>query len=232
MAHRIGLSGAINFTPSRVGLTLHIPCVKGQHTVDVDVEPATHPDFVAKRMLAKGWTIGSRLCCPEHSRQKKKAAPAPRKTTPQPAKTEDTEPMSTANTAPITTSDEARLAKRYRPGHSDANIAKVTGIAEVTVAKIRDEFFGPSAPPEPAEFTRLRDSIADLKAEISTLSLAWAAKAEKLTDLITNFNNVANGTSTTFAPPCIMPRPTCAYPWPRALPIWMNATSQYRVSVC
>lgn len=205
MARRIGLSGAINFTPSRVGMTLHVPCIKGNHTVDVEVEPATHPDFVAKRMLGKGWTIGSKLACPEHSRRRKKAAPDA-------TKIKDTEAMPAVstkpNTAPITTSDEARLAKRlvvaeleehyddkakrYRPGHCDASIAKTTGIAEATVAKIRDEFFGPTAPPEPPELTAIRDEIADMRRELSSISLAWAEKSEKLNHLMTLFNRIAN----------------------------------------
>lgn len=118
-----------------------------------------------------------------------------------------TTPAKIETAAPMTTSDEARLAKRlvvaeledhyddkakrYRAGHCDASIARTTGIAEAVVAKIRDEFFGPTAPPEPPELTRLRESIADAKTELTSFSLAWAEKSEKLGILVASFNKIA-----------------------------------------
>ena len=72
MANRIGASGPITFTPGRIHQTLHVPCeMDGGHIVDVKVNPHQHPDAVAKKMLQKGWTFGSKLKCPEHSRKPK-----------------------------------------------------------------------------------------------------------------------------------------------------------------
>ncbi len=203
VARRVGLSGAIDFTTTRVGMTLHVPCKKGNHIVDFDVESGSHPDLVAKRMLASGWTFGSKLTCPEHSRRERVA----RIRTPKRELEPMTTPAKIETAAPMTTSDEARLAKRlvvaeledhyddkakrYRAGHCDASIARTTGIAEAVVAKIRDEFFGPTAPPEPPELTRLRESIADAKTELTSFSLAWAEKSEKLGILVASFNKIA-----------------------------------------
>lgn len=73
-ARRIGLSGQIDFTTTRCGMTLHVPCSHGDgHLVDFVVRPGLAPNGVAKAMLAKGWTVGSKIKCPEHSRKEKPA---------------------------------------------------------------------------------------------------------------------------------------------------------------
>ena len=84
MSRRIGVKGAISMSPFRGGMTLHIPCERGRHLVDFPVEPGMHPDLVAKRMLSKGWTFGTKLCCPDHSRREKPAK-AKEETMPKPA---------------------------------------------------------------------------------------------------------------------------------------------------
>lgn len=71
MARRIGVRGPVSMSPFRGGMTLHIPCEKGKHLVDFPIEPGLHPDHVAKRLLAKGWTFGTKLCCPDHARKEK-----------------------------------------------------------------------------------------------------------------------------------------------------------------
>jgi len=73
VALKIGVGGAVDFTPARVGQTLHIPCSHG-HTVDFRVNSRMPPEVVAKKMIQKGWTVGSKLTCPEHSRKPKKKA--------------------------------------------------------------------------------------------------------------------------------------------------------------
>lgn len=61
------------------------------------------------------------------------------------------------------------VALRYRPGHSDASIAKAIGCAEGLVATVRAENYGPAAPPEPPEVSRLRQDIAALAGSIKIL---------------------------------------------------------------
>lgn len=170
VARRMGLSGDIDFTPCRVGLTLHVPCSKGNHTVDVEVQSGLHPNGIAKRMLSQGWTFGSKLSCPEHSRRspaaKKEDKPA------MPAIAPTPEP----STRPQA-SDAAKKAQRlvfqaledyydetkksYRPGYSDGTLAKETGAAPDFVRKIREEFFGPLG--EPSELTELRTEVEALR---------------------------------------------------------------------
>ncbi len=74
-ARKIGLGGEVDFTTTRVGMTLHIPCCEG-HVVDFTVRPGLAPQGVVKSMLAKGWTVGSKLKCPEHGRKKKPQPPS------------------------------------------------------------------------------------------------------------------------------------------------------------
>lgn len=165
MARRIGQSGEIAFTPSRVGLTLHVPCVKGNHTVDVTVEPGLHPDFVAKRMLQKGWTFGSKLACPDCGKREKRTRKEP-------------PVMSTETTAAAPTQSAAakkahrlvmqaledaydEVAKAYRKGWSDERIAKETDAIVKYVAEIRESYFGPIG--IPSEVRALIDDLATLR---------------------------------------------------------------------
>lgn len=126
-AHRIGISGELDFTTTKVGMTLHVPCKHGGgHLVDVNIKPGTHPDYVAKLMLAQGWTVGRKLACPEHSRKEKiRPAPVPKpeperkpwveKTRAElfPAKTpeKETAPMN-ATVTPITKPEPTDAAKK------------------------------------------------------------------------------------------------------------------------
>lgn len=167
MAKRLGLTGAIEFTKTRVDQTLHVPCRRGDHIVDVRVNASMPPDVVAKRMLGAGWTIGTALICPEHTRKSKK-------------KQEETAMAANgtaiAASAPAR-SDEAKRAhrlvmqaledyydeanKRYRPSYTDARIAEETGAAEAHVKKTREEFFGPLG--EPAELVAVKAELAALE---------------------------------------------------------------------
>lgn len=188
-ARRIGLRGEIDFTVSRVGMTLHVPCARG-HSHDVLVEPGAHPDQVAKKMLSKGWTFGRHLLCPDHRRNErikpaKPKSPKQGETIAMPA--EANGHGSTAAPAAIKPepSDAARKAKRliyqaledyyddtkkaYRPGWSDVKIARELDVSPEFVRTIREESFGPiSAPPE----------LADLMAEAATIRADFAEYAK------------------------------------------------------
>lgn len=184
-ARRIGLSGAIEFTTSRVGLTLHVPCQRGKHTVDVGVSPGSSPEKVAKIMLTKGWTFGTKLACPDCGRASAKL------------KTKEIEVASQAKAAPeaatppaTAPSDAAKRAHRlvmmlleegydenkkvYKAGYSDASIAQETGAAEAHVRKTREDYFGPLG--EPAELAELRVELERLRLEAAQTYTAIEAK--------------------------------------------------------
>lgn len=187
-ARRIGLRGAIDFTPSRVGLTLHVPCARG-HSYDVVVAPGSHPDQVAKKMLGTGWTFGRHLLCPDHGR--KSEQPKKEKAAPMSAATASAPAVSAAQAVPSDAAKRAhRLvmmlledqydenAKSYRPGWTDAKVAQETGAAEAHVRETRERYFGPAdMPPE----------VADLLKQAAALhcdALAAAAELRASADAI------------------------------------------------
>lgn len=197
MARRIGLSGEIDYAVSRVGLTLHVPCAKGGHIVDVLVEPGLHPDFVAKRMLGKGWTFGSVLACPECSKRRARRANLP----------EETDVATAAKEGARSggeMSDAARKAHRfvmmmleegydenrrtYRDGWSDERIASETGASVTHVRDTRESFFGPVADPVPPEFHALR---ADLDALRADLGQSFADLRKRAEDMATRLTGIA-----------------------------------------
>lgn len=160
-AHRLGLAeSAISFTRTRVGQTLHVPCAKGDHLVDVEVRANLHPNGVAKQMLNAGWTVGRRLVCPDCNNKSKKAATM--------SETIDRSPPSDAAKkahrlmmmALEDYYDEAN--KRYKPGYSDAKIAEETGASEAHVKKTREEYFGPLG--QPVELEAVKSELSALQA--------------------------------------------------------------------
>jgi hypothetical protein len=180
-AHRLGLAETmLSFSQARVGQTLHIPCARG-HTVDFTISARMHPNGVAKQLLNRGWTIGRRLLCPDHTRQPKPKKP-----------TEEKDPImagtnGAAVAAPAVAPSEAakkahRLVmmyleeqydegnKRYRPGWSDEKIADETGASPLNVKATREQYFGPlGQPPEldaiKAELTALEASVVKTNAQ-------------------------------------------------------------------
>jgi hypothetical protein len=190
VAKRISIRGDLNFTPTRVGQTLHLPCERGNHVVDFTITGNMPPDFVAKKMLAKGWTIGSKLVCPDCSKPPRKVV----------ANDEGASMATTGTEVAQTTikpvSDAARTKRRealqwldesfdpekgcFREGQSDATIAKETGLAETAVAALREEFYGPlKCPPEIADFNK---RFADLRAEVTAAvdAMRQAIRKEEL----------------------------------------------------
>ena len=180
-ARRLRLSGSVDFTTTRVGQTLHIPCVKGSHIADVTISPGMSPNGVAKAMLAKGWTIGSRLICPDCKPSKVK-----------PEKTEMPELVAPKTLAPCAPppSDAAKKAqrmvymaledyydepkKRYKTGYDDAKVAADTGAAIAFVTKTRDEFYGPLG--EPSELLEVRQEFSDIRREMKGYDEAFSQR--------------------------------------------------------
>lgn len=198
MARRIGLGGAIDFTPTRVGQTLHVPCAgRGRshpaHIVDVKISAHQHPDAVAKKMLGQGWKLGHRLLCPDAYRKKETAEVAAIMEAAQ-LHIEPEEPMAEDIIIPPAPTPAAgralRLvfmaledyyddkAKAYKPGHSDASIAKETGVAESKVKQIREESFGPLA--VPVDLTNILTELRQLKREHSAMCASFEERASAL----------------------------------------------------
>lgn len=83
VAHRLGIRGSVERLDTRQGATLHIPCRRGNHIVDVKIRPNLDPNGTAKQMLNAGWTLGrNKLVCPEcndkakTAKQRRRAAEA------------------------------------------------------------------------------------------------------------------------------------------------------------
>lgn len=129
-------------------------------TETMNSERPLPPDQFAKKFKAKGWTLGKRSACPSCRSHPKKEGQIEMASTP----TTERQPSDAARVqrrmiyiALETGYDEA--ARRYRPGTTDETIAKEVGCAANAVKIVREEFFGPAAPPEPPEITALRTDI-------------------------------------------------------------------------
>lgn len=203
-AHKLGLA-TLNYTPTRIGQTLHIPCSRG-HVVDYPLNTRLPPEQVAKKLMQKGWTVGSKLTCPKHSKKSKAPASAPQQENedmsvvapdPIPHRADPFLPsaqaVQTPKQAATMTSDAARVAKRavmqwldeafdvakgtYNAGVSDETIAKETGLSAGKVKELREEFYGSLR--EPSELAACREEIAAIKrhAEARIAEIEADAKA-------------------------------------------------------
>lgn len=176
VAHRIGLGGLVEFTGTKVGQTLHVPCKRGNHIVDFHIAGNMPPDFVAKKMMQAGWTVGSKLICPDCN---------PKKRTPE--MPEDNIAVALPIDAPRASPAAGKAKrlvymsledyydepqKRYKPGHSDATIAKEAGISEAAVKAIREESYGPIG--EPVDVTEFRDALVEFRKDIAAQGVAAA----------------------------------------------------------
>lgn len=164
VAHRIGLGGAVQFTNTRVGVTLHLPC-RGwgehqPHTVDVKIAPGQNPEAIAKKLLNDGWRIGHRLTCPDARKKKGKEPTVPNDTRDRAMSSASGVAIAASTGTPTAAAGRARRLvymaledyydegkKAYKPGHTDASIAQECGVAEQLVKTIREESYGPLAVP-------------------------------------------------------------------------------------
>jgi len=182
VAHRIGMGGLVDFTTTKVGQTLHVPCKRGDHVVDFSITGNMPPDFVAKKMMQAGWTVGSKIICPDCSRKKKAPAAAPAQeemtmaTEPLPAGVELPPPAVGPRASPAAGKAKRLVymaledhydenAKGYRPGHSDKTIATACGISEAAVKQIREESYGPLG--EPIDVREFREALAGCRTDIN-----------------------------------------------------------------
>jgi hypothetical protein len=148
------------------GVTLTLKCEEG-HKVEWTSSNRIPGDTIASKLKRLGWRLGRHPRCPEHNGRKKQPEPME-----EPEMSKNETKLELVQTAPATqtqaqASEAARLAKRivlgelethfddremrYKPGHSDATIAKSAGVAEAVVANLRLEFYGELKQPSEVE---------------------------------------------------------------------------------
>lgn len=178
LALALGQPGEIqvrNLGPAKVEYTL--PCA-GCGPVIFETT-SWWPTGTFRRNLAdRGWTLkGKRITCPTCTTSQKEAREAERKATIMDKTTTSTPALTLVGAAEPNAqpSDAARAVKRqimhwldeaydtaaqhYRPGFSDASVARETSAAEAHVAKLREEFYGPAAPPMPPEIAAIATAL-------------------------------------------------------------------------
>lgn len=145
-------------------------------------------DVLHSHFIRRGWSVKRRPLCELCQAQKRKP--------PMSINAANSRPILQANgtaAAGHQPSDAAREAKRlvltaledhydecrkcYKPGHSDATVAKETGASEATVSKIREEFFGPLV--EPDEVRALREELARVSAALADLQGSFDKLAKR-----------------------------------------------------
>lgn len=162
--------------------TAHLKCDDCGTEIEWTAPKMPAPEIVVGKFKAKGWRHQhKKWTCPNHKAPKAAPAPAEPKEKPMsdPKPVLRGIPTGGSIVAPATPSpapsDAARnqrrlafmsieeaydeAAKRYRPGFSDATIAAELKMAENAIKLIREEFFGPAAPPEPPEIIALRQEL-------------------------------------------------------------------------
>lgn len=148
------------------GVIVSLPCTGG-HTVEHQMEKMLPPDALKRQLANRGWKLGKRLTCPDHTRREKSAMPEttqPAVVTPAAGMTPDARKVHRAvMEALMSVYDDD--GKRYTGGYTDAKVAEETGAAVEYVRKTREEFFGPVA--IPPEFTALRGELDALTASIA-----------------------------------------------------------------
>lgn len=148
------------------GVIVSLPCTGG-HTIEHHMEKMLPPDALKRQLANRGWKLGKRLSCPDHTRREKPDMPEaaqPAVVTPAAGMTPDARKVHRAvMEALMSVYDDD--GKRYTSGYTDAKVAEETGAAVEYVRKTREEFFGPVA--IPPEFTALRGELDALTASIA-----------------------------------------------------------------
>jgi hypothetical protein len=177
-------------------ITVTATCACG-HTDSVESTRALPPQvFVKKFATNMGWALGKNPTCPtcrnahhgtHHSSEEQ-----------QDMADQHTNPKLAVSNDHTQQSDAARRAKRfammaledayeegvgYKPGWDDDRIAKDVGLAPAKVAAIREEYFGPAAPPMPPEAVELAANMATLRSELQALTSTANTVAGKLAEL-------------------------------------------------
>ncbi len=135
------------------------------------------PDQFAKKFKAKGWQLGKAPRCPACRAKPKKEEPVQSNKAPAAGPA-----LADQDREPAAPSPAARNQRRliylaledgydegkggYKEGHSDEIIAANMKCHPNLVRIVREEFFGPAAPPEPPEALAIRGDIQALAQEL------------------------------------------------------------------
>jgi hypothetical protein len=159
------------------------------------------PQAFTKKFTNNGWRLGRHPTCPAcrtsppKEKQVSETARPPLAAVP-PAPPPKIEPSDAAKAqrrmafiAVEAAYDENN--RRYRDGHTDETVAKEVGCVVKIVVDVREQFFGPAAPPEPPEFAALRGQIVQAAAQFATAKSHLAASQTNLTNMTDAFNRIA-----------------------------------------
>lgn len=155
--------------PIKVVLT----CEEGDHDVEWTSANRIPAEQVAVKLKREGWTLGRHIRCPEHARPKRKKGDNVVELVTKNDQADASEKARTAKRLTMLALDESfQIDKgQYKPGVSDATIAKELGISEQTVAKLRIEFYGELKVP---------DGIEDVQRQVAELKATYLRKQAEL----------------------------------------------------
>lgn len=143
------------------------------------------PDVVKKKLEDRGWTMKRRPTCPSCQPKKEPIV------LPKPPETKiavaapSTDTRAALRLLSRVLDEEAydHANQRYKPGFSDAGLAKDTGLSEKIVASERDRLCGPAG--EPPEVLALWKEMRSLQADADEMR-------EKLSALIVSVTEATN----------------------------------------
>jgi hypothetical protein len=132
------------------------------------------PDVVQKKLEDRGWTLKRRPTCPSCQPNKETTV------LPKPPETKiavaapSTDTRAALRLLSRVLDEEAydHASQRYKPGFSDAGLAKDTGLSEKVVSSERERLCGPAGEPEIVTTTRLMfvemlSGLAEMRLELS-----------------------------------------------------------------
>lgn len=174
--------------PAGKPVRLELQCSEG-HTIEWTSPNRIPPSVILSKLKRLGWRLGRHPKCPEHNGHVHKV-----ERTKMPDVKAPPPPLRSAPTPPVEASEAARMAKRfvmggletyfddmkgcYKPGHSDATIAKNAGVSEDVVKRLRIEFYGDLK--EPTEIEEFREEARKLEIELQELNETVQARSSAL----------------------------------------------------
>lgn len=195
LARKLGIGGFVDRQPVGADkVTLHIPCAKGGHVVDVVIRANLDPNGTTKQMINAGWTVGRRrLVCPDCQPKRAPRPPKGARKGVEEQMGQQTSGIAIAASQAQPT-DEARAARRaamqwleesfdvkkgvFAAGVNDGTIARETGLSEAAVKQMREDFFGPLG--EPDELRACRDEIAEIRKRAAESQAAFMAEVQRV----------------------------------------------------
>ena len=113
------------------------------------------PDVVKKKLEDRGWTLKRRPTCPSCQPQKEVPVTASPTAVPAAAPSPDTRAALRLLGSVLDKEAYDHANSRYKPGFTDASLAKDTGLSEKVVSSERERLCGPAGEPEMVTTTRV-----------------------------------------------------------------------------